>query len=58
MNITPRHSGDEVISNDRELVDLQETEIKIFKSQQKTFFLFSRRNFPTAHGVIEAAKMY
>jgi hypothetical protein len=38
MNITPRSSKDEVISNACELVDLQETEIKTLKSQQITLF--------------------
>jgi len=38
MNITPRSSKDEVISNACELVDLQETEIKNLKGQQTTLF--------------------
>ena len=38
MNITPKSSKDEVFSNACELVDLQETEIKVLKSQQKTLF--------------------
>jgi hypothetical protein len=38
MNITPRSSKDEVISNACELADLQETEIKTLKSQQTTLF--------------------
>jgi len=38
MNIALRSSKDELISNACELVDLQETEIKVLKSQQKTLF--------------------
>ena len=38
MIITPRSSNDQVISNACELVVLQETEIKVLKSQQTTLF--------------------
>ena len=38
MNITPRSSKGEVISNACELVDLQETEIKTLKGKQQTLF--------------------
>ena len=38
MNITPRSSKDEVISNACELVDLQEKEIETLKGQQTTLF--------------------
>ena len=38
MNITPKSSKDEVISNACELVDQQETEIKNLKGQQTTLF--------------------
>ena len=38
MNITPRSSKDEVISNACELVDLQETENKNLKGQQTALF--------------------
>jgi len=38
MNITPKSSKDEVISNACELVDLQEKEIETLKGQQTTLF--------------------
>ncbi len=51
MNITPRSSKDKVISNACELVDLQETEIKTLKSQQKTLF-YSKSLFKSATAVV------